>query len=294
LGAHVFLRMAVLLYPGGRAAKLDPAAHQTAPGRFDRFGVSVENDDPGAGGYLGDREITPRNRSQTMFLETPAPFLRPERQRLNGRAQEVLVEHVAGSGGLRIALEFLQDLRMCARLEAIDRRVSPRRAVIAPFADDAEFARMLKKTVDARGDDHVQVQEECGSAQISQGARERAEFLPEAFPLRRGLPDRGQWPRLHLGLETVGVICKTDKSVGLDQVPPDHSPQAVHITGIVACAPLHADDVNHGTVLRCIRQLIWNFAGDTTLSAGLSGLICLVGDLGQTRIERLANLATLG
>src|SRR5438034_5171970 len=117
--------MAVLFYPGGRAAKLDPAAHQTAPGRFDRFGVSVENDDPGAGRYFGDSEIAPRNRSETMFLETPAPFLGPKRERLNGGTDEVLVECVAGSNGLRITLEFLQDLRMGARLEAIYRGVSP-------------------------------------------------------------------------------------------------------------------------------------------------------------------------
>src|SRR2546425_840625 len=128
------LGMAVLLYPGGRTAILDPAAHQTAPDRFDRFGVSVENDDPGAGRNLGDGEVTPRDRSETMLLETPAPFLGPKRERLNGRAHKVLVEHAAGSNRLRITLEFLQDLRMGARLEAINRGVSPRRAVIAPFA----------------------------------------------------------------------------------------------------------------------------------------------------------------
>src|SRR6266511_3500418 len=181
--------MAVLHYPGGRAAILDPAAHQTAPGGFDRFGMSVENDDPCAGRNFGDGEVTPRNRSEAMLLETPAPFLRPKRQRLNGRAHEVLVEQAAGSNGLRIALEFLQDLHMGAGLEAKNGGIAPRRAVIAPFADDAEFAGMLEKTVDVRRDDHVQVQKECGSAQISQGPRERAEFLPEAFLLSRGLLD---------------------------------------------------------------------------------------------------------
>src|SRR5206468_8325482 len=178
LGAHVFLRPAVFLYPGRRAAILDPAAHQAAPGGLDRFGMSVENDDPGAGRNFWDSEITPWNRSETMLFETPAPFVRPKRQRLNCRAHEVLVEHAAGSNGLRIALEFLQDLHMGAGLEAINGRVSPRRAVIAPFADDAKFARLFEKTVDVRRDDHVQVQKECGSAQIRQRARERAEFLP--------------------------------------------------------------------------------------------------------------------
>src|SRR5438093_8285916 len=168
LSVHVFLRLAVLLDPGRRAAILDPAAHQTTPGRFDRFGVSVENDDPGAGRNFWDGEVTPRNRCETMLLETPAPFLGPKRQRLNGRADEVLVEHVAGSNGLRIALEFLQDLRMRARLEAIDRGVSPRRSVIAPFADDAKIARMVEKTVDARGNDQIEIQKQRGTAQISQ------------------------------------------------------------------------------------------------------------------------------
>jgi len=44
---------------------------------------------------------------------------------------------------------------MHARVETIGGRVSPRRAVIAPFADDAKFAGMLEKTIDVRGNDHV-------------------------------------------------------------------------------------------------------------------------------------------
>src|SRR5207249_2573093 len=138
-------------------------------------------------------------------------------------------------------------LRMRARLEAIDRGVSPRRTVLAPFSDDAKLARMFEKTVDVRRDDHIQVQKERGSAQIRQGTRERAEFLPEAFLLTLGLLDRGQWPRLDIGSKPVGVVRKTNEAVGPDEMPPEYSPQAVHITGIIACAPFHADDVDYGT-----------------------------------------------